>query len=324
MTRVTLGFAEQSEELGLGQLGLPEHLVEQPSRDVAGLLMAHPDQENLTGRQGLLSGLVFLAADELKADASQDHPEFAVGGRRHLGFEKSARSCGSGIEAKSPDIRGMDRAIRALAELIELRHVLLSIIEGHVDQSFKRGFGSIGFGREIEFWTQRDEDLVARLDDHRQPAVDRLQYNGHERPPLSDFDPTMYDGSTAGVSQTYLEDDRMCWSSGAGLWALAGPEEEISHEAMLAHLDHVFHRALDYGRGGSVRARAGFEVASRDVEGRYTGASVPLDGLYQGGPSSVNGTTCVLGLGRSGEVLEGTRYSAWNNSTIPIAFKKVK
>lgn len=57
---------------------------------------------------------------------------------------------------------------------------------------------------------------------------------------------------------------------------------------------------------------------------KVTGATATLDGTYQGGPSPVNGTKFVLSLARNGEALEGTRFAAWNNTTIPISFKKAK
>lgn len=352
MTRVTLGFAEQSEELGLGQLGLPEHLVEERCRDVATLLMAQADLEDLAGRKSLLPGLMLLAPYEPKVRAPQDHPELAIGGRRHLGFEEAARSCWRGIEAESPDVAGMGRAVGTLAEPIEIGHVLLRVIEGHVDQPFERIFGSIGFGRKIELRTQRDEDLVAGLDDRRQAGGGRLQDNGHEDPPLKCLDPNMYDESAEGVSQMYLEGDSDGWSGAVMFCAPARLEGDTSHEARLAHFDHVPPRPLDHWWGVALAQELGpkwlagtwkavtpspagmgredqWEIVVKedgsfkgDVQsargglinlfGRWkiAGVSVMLDGMYQGGPS--------------GEALEGTRYSAWNNSTIPISFKKAK
>lgn len=211
MTRVTLGFAEQSEELGLGQLSLPEHLVEQPSRDVAGLLMAHPDQENLTGRQGLLPGLVFLAADPLKTGAPQDHPEFAVGGRRHLGFEESARSCRSGIEAESPDVRGVDCAVGALAESLKLRRVLLRVVQSHIDQILECSLSRVAFGSQVEFRTEGNEGLVARFDDCCKPGLGGLQNDRHGDPPLSEFNPSILRTPAEDLSPAYQVRDGWRW-----------------------------------------------------------------------------------------------------------------
>jgi hypothetical protein len=176
----------------------------------------------------------------------------------------------------------------------------------------------------------------------------------------------MYDESAEGLSRVYLGCDSERWSSAVMFCAPARPEEETSHETMLAHLDHVPRRPLDHWWGGVALAQeldpkwlagtwkaatpspAGlgrqdqWEILVKedgslrgDVQSargglinlagpwKITGASVTLDGVYQG-PSPVNGTKFVLSLGRSGEALEGTRYSAWNNSTIPISFKKAK
>lgn len=93
MSRVYLGLVERGEELGLGQARLPE--------------------------QSPLPCLMLLASNEAKTDAPEDHPELAVGGRRHLRLEKAARSCGGGIDAESPDVPGVGCAIGAPAEPIE-------------------------------------------------------------------------------------------------------------------------------------------------------------------------------------------------------------
>ena len=57
---------------------------------------------------------------------------------------------------------------------------------------------------------------------------------------------------------------------------------------------------------------------------KITAGTLAVEGTYVGGPRAVNGTKLTLSLMRSGETLEGTRYSAWNNSTIPISFTKAK
>jgi hypothetical protein len=51
---------------------------------------------------------------------------------------------------------------------------------------------------------------------------------------------------------------------------------------------------------------------------------VILDGTYVTGPQGPRGTKFGLTLTRSGEALEGTRYAAWNNSTIQISFRRAK
>lgn len=177
----------------------------------------------------------------------------------------------------------------------------------------------------------------------------------------------MYDESTEGVSQMYLEGDSEHWSGAVMFCAPARLEGETVHETMLAHLEHVPPRPLDHWWGGVALAQeldpkwlagtwkaatpspAGmgredqWEILVKedgsfkgDVQSargglinldgswKVTGASVTLDGVYQGGPSSVRGTKFSLSLGRSGEALEGTRVSAFNNSTGPISFKKAK
>jgi len=105
----------------------------------------------------------------------------------------------------------------------------------------------------------------------------------------------------------------------AGTWKAATPSPAgLGREdqwEILVKEDGSFKGDVQSARGGLINLAGSWKVA---------GASVTLDGLYQGGPSSINGTKFALSLGRSGEVLEGTRHSMWNNSTIPISFKKAK
>jgi hypothetical protein len=74
----------------------------------------------------------------------------------------------------------------------------------------------------------------------------------------------------------------------------------------------TFKGDVQSARGGLVNLSGSWKIEA---------ARVALDGTYVSGPRAVNGTKFVLSLARSGEALEGTRYSAWNNSTIPISFR---
>ncbi len=85
-------LAEQLKELGLCHASLPEHLVEEPSRDVPALLVAQPDLENLLGGESFLPGLVLSAPDKLKAGPPQDHPE--VTHRKWPSASTIRRGCG--------------------------------------------------------------------------------------------------------------------------------------------------------------------------------------------------------------------------------------
>ena len=133
----------------LGDPRLTEHLVEQARRDVPSHLMAQAYLEDLPARQGLLPRLVLLAPDKLEAGAPQDHPELAVGGRRHLGVEEAARSPRSGIDAEGVNVRHVGGAIGTLAEAVELGGVLLRVVECHLDQIGERRIRCGALGRKI-------------------------------------------------------------------------------------------------------------------------------------------------------------------------------
>ena len=134
MNRGKLPLTEQREELGLAQTGLPEHRMKQWRGDIAAHLMTKADLENLAGRKRFFPGLVLLGSDQSKAATLKDHPEFPVGGRRHLAFEQRSGSFGGGVGAKGLDIRSVGGAVRTSAEPVELGHVLFSVVQGPLDQ----------------------------------------------------------------------------------------------------------------------------------------------------------------------------------------------
>jgi hypothetical protein len=58
---------------------------------------------------------------------------------------------------------------------------------------------------------------------------------------------------------------------------------------------------------------------------KVSGESAIFDGTYVGGTAAMNGTKRTVTLKKSGDNnLEGTRFSHFNNQTLPIAYTRAK
>ena len=177
-------LAQQVEELLTAQAGLAEHRVEQGGRDVPARLMAQADLKDLTRGKRLFPRFVLLGSDQAKASALKDHPEFPVGGRWHLAFEKRSDSCVGRVGVNRLNVRGVGRAVWASAEAVELGHVLFGVVQRHLDQVVQRRFRGVSFGREVELGANGNVHAFAGLNGGELPSR-RLQDNRHPMSPLS-------------------------------------------------------------------------------------------------------------------------------------------
>ncbi len=79
--------------------------------------------------------------------------------------------------------------------------------------------------------------------------------------------------------------------------------------------DGTFEEDILSARGGRLYAVGKWKIS---------GESVVLEGTYQGGPSVIHATKKTITLRRSGDALEGTRFTHYNNQTLPISFIRGK
>jgi hypothetical protein len=94
-----------------------------------------------------------------------------------------------------------------------------------------------------------------------------------------------------------------------------GPRYGEDKFQLTVKADGTFEEEILSARGGRLYVVGKWKIS---------GESVVLEGTYQGGPSVIHATKKTITLRRSGDGLEGTRFTHYNNQTLPISFTRGK
>lgn len=124
-------------------------------------------------------------------------------------------------------------------------------------------------------------------------------------------------GAVAIAAHAFAADIDAAWLTGR--WEATAPSPAGAHLQdkfdLLVKPDGTFEEAILSARGGRLYVTGRWKVP---------GESAILDGVYSGGPATMNATKKTLTLKRNGEVLEGTRFTSHNNQTLPITFTRAR